>query len=283
MTAPRSTVCEPWATAADVYAAGEKYAGLDAYTLADWLEVSSSLLWRKTGKRYPGVCTDLVRPCGRSYGSRNAPVWHGAAGDLGDGGGDWRWFSSWGYCGCDRPLGRGCSCSGPSQITLGRTPIVEILEVTIDGDVLDPGEYRVDDFRWLVRLPDSDGTRHSWPCCQRLDLPLTDEDTFGILFSYGRTPPPEGVLAAAIVAGEFALDASGLPCNLPAELTRASRQNLDFAIVTPSSDVWEQMPLPVRMAVETMNPHGLDRSPKVWTPDLDPSPPTVRPDTASSS
>ncbi len=277
MTAPRNTVCEPWATAADVLAVDQRYAELDPYVIDDWLLPASSMLWRKTGKRYPGLCTDLVRPCGRGSSDRNAPVWHGAETDIDTGW--WQWYGSWGTCGCDRPLSRACSCSGPSQITLGRTPIAEITEVTIDGDVLSPDCYRVDDFRWLVRLPDPDGTVRSWPCCQRIDLPLSEADTFGVLFAYGRVPPPELVSAAAVVAGELALGATGGECALPAEVQRVQRQNLDFAIVTPSDDAWGQMPQLVRMAIDAVNPAGLTRAPKVWSPDLMGEP--VRPDTAS--
>lgn len=276
---PRNTVCTPWATAADVVAVDESYAELDPYRLAEYLLPASSMLWRKTGKRYPGICQDYVRPCGRSYSTLNAPVWHGAAMSSLYGS-TWRWFSSWGTCGCGQPTTRTCGCDGPGQITLGRSPIAEILEVTIDGDVLLDGvDYRVDDFRWLVRLPDEDGRPRSWPCCQRLDLPPTEDDTFGVLFSYGRMPPPELVVAAAVVAGELTKGADGGDCDLPAEVVRASRQNLDFAVVTPSSDAWANMPLIVRMAIESVNPNGLTRAPKVWTPDLDPGP-AIRPDTA---
>jgi hypothetical protein len=264
VTAPRSGPCAAWATADDVDICGDRYADLDPYVLEDALDDATGLLWRKTGKRWPGVCSATVRPpCGTVWTGYNAPVW--AQHDHFYLDGDYGVFCG---CSCDRPFNRSCDCGGPSQITLGRSPIVSITEVLVDGDVLDPSGYRVDDWRYLVRLPDADGTPRSWPCTNNLSLATSEEGTWAVTFTYGRLPPGEGVRAAARLAGELALDRCGAECDLPPEVTRASREGIDFAFVTPSDDAWGAMPLPVKLFLDAVNPNNLTRGPKVWSPDL---------------
>lgn len=273
-----NTVCSDWCTAYQVQICGTRFENIDPYILANAITDASSLLWRKTGKRWPGVCVAEVRPpCGRRYAQFSAPVWGTVASDAAtDGWGEWAGFGA--YCTCDRPLTRTCCCGGPSQVTLGRGPILEIIEVTVDGAVLDPACYRTDDYKWLIRLPDLDGTPASWPTWQRMDLPPTEADTWSVLFSYGGMPPPEGVRAAARLAGELALDRCGGACDLPANLSSASRENLQFTLAAIPDDAWEAMPRSVRAFVATANPNNLQRSARLFSPD-NPTPSGIRTNT----
>lgn len=267
MTAPANTCCTPWATAADVDACGSRFSGIEPYILEDALADASDLLWRKSGKRWPGVCTVTLRPpCEKSGYWR--PQWANVRTD---------WWSLGGYAGfgCCECLPRGVSCGcGPTQIMLGRTPVVAVVEVVVDGDVLVEGtDYRVDDWRWLVRLPDSDGQTRTWPASQNMGLALTEEDTWGYTISYGANPPPSGVRAAARLAGELALDRCGGDCQLPQGLTNLNRQGVSVSVLN-DPDIWTNLPRAVRLFLDSVP--NITRGATIWSPDL--SPPHVRPD-----
>jgi hypothetical protein len=116
-------------------------------------------------------------------------------------------------------------------MSLGVYPLTSIISVTIDGDVVDPAEYRIDDKRWLVRVADDDGNRRSFPCCQRMDRPPDQADTMEVTFTYGTMPPPGGSLSAAIWAGELALSLSGSnACRLPRRVQQVNRQGVTIVM-----------------------------------------------------
>lgn len=116
MAAPTQSVCEPWATIADVCSPCDDYE-FDVALLEDKLAIASDLLYDLSGRRWAGECEETVRPVVGRCPSR------------------------------DR-----CRCGWVSEIRLGGSPIVAVTEVKIDGDVLDAAAYRVDDHGTLVRL-----------------------------------------------------------------------------------------------------------------------------------
>lgn len=216
-------VCAPWATVDDVVTcsscADEQF---DEALLDDCLLFASEVLWGLSGRRWSGRCTDTVRPCtGLMYGN-----------------GLFRYRSTFARdCNClgvwtgpeNYPTARTCSCRSLPEVSLGRYPIREVVEVIVDGDTLDPSAYRVDDYRWLVRV---DGD--SWPCCQDLAAPLGDPDTFGVTFEYGSNPPHGGVTAAATLACHLALAKCGSNrCKLPDRVQNITRQGVTMTIVDP--------------------------------------------------
>lgn len=231
MTAPSWTV-EPWATAADVCSpCTEATADLDV-----WLQVASDLLFELSGQRFPGVLEDTVRPCAPGCGGSSAngtispDTYAGVYTDVYLGvseGGEWT-----GSCGCGQ--GPACGCTTLSELTLNGWPLLSVTEVVIDGNVLDPNLYRVDDWQRLVRLRGAETSVQSWPACQQLDLPTTDPDTFEITFEYGQAPPDAGKHAAASLACQLALACAGSSdCRLPQRVQSVTRQGVSMVLLDP--------------------------------------------------
>lgn len=202
----------PWAKIADVCGPCTPVGdGDDAVTstavMQDKLLIASTILYAVTGYQWPGEVTETIRPARHN-------------------------------CGCRRGK---FGCSRVPEIELPGYPVVDVVEVTIDGVTLDEQVYRVDDRRWLV-WQDDEGvdingtTRNGWPCCQRMKLPLGQVDTFGIEYTYGECPPRAGVVAAATLACEFALacstdEAQRRRCRLPGRVKAVVRQGVAIELM----------------------------------------------------
>lgn len=284
MTAPN--VCAPWSTVEAVESCGPDLGDVSVDLIERMLLVSSNLLYRDSGQLFPGICTDYVRPCAARASSNNSPSWHGqplASMFLGSGAGGygspapWLWLPGWGTCNCTTPNRDNC-CRGVSELALPGYPIVEILEVRENGLVLDPAEYRVDDDgAWLVRLPNVDDTgdppaRRHWPCCQRMDLPDTEDHTFSVSYTYGQDPPEDGKLAAEMLTRELLTFCSTNECNLNADHLRSlARENLTFELADPQSLGIEIVPA-VKMFLDSINPKvggkRITRAARAWSPDV---------------
>lgn len=209
MTAPTADVCEPWATVADVGSPCDDYA-FDLTLLEDSLLIASTALFELTGRRWPGTCETTIRPCG--YRRPDS-------------------------CGC--LSSRTCGCRRLSELRLPGV-VAAVSEVKVNGDVLTAGtDYRLDDHRWLVRLPDPDTDEHrGWPCCQRIDLADTEDDTWSVTYSYGMDPPAGGVRAAAQLGCQLALafqPETVNACRLPKNTVNVARQGITVALRDPSA------------------------------------------------
>lgn len=205
--------CGQWATEADVCGpCTEETPDLD-----DWMGVASDLLYELSGQRFPGVCEDTVRPCAQRCGHDSMPYY----GDIVTSA-PWAWYGS---CGC----GEACGCTTLPELTLSGWPLVSITEILIDGAVLDPSAYRIDDWKRLVRV---DGEQ--WPACQNLALATTGADTFQITFAYGAPPPAAGVKAAATLGCQLALACAGSSeCRLPQRVQSITRQGVSMVLLDP--------------------------------------------------
>jgi hypothetical protein len=208
VTSPSADVCEPWATIADVGSPCDDYA-FDPTLLEDSLLIASTALYHLTGRHWPGLCEDTVRPCG--YRRPDS-------------------------CGC--LSSRTCGCRRLSELRLPGV-VAEVGEVKIDGEVVAPARYRVDDHRWLVYLPESDtAQRQGWPCCQRLDRPDTEPDTWSITYTHGPLPPVGGIRAAAQLGCQLALafqpETVG-DCRLPKNTVNVARQGITVALRDPAA------------------------------------------------
>lgn len=263
MAAPTVSTCTAWATAADV--CNTDCADTDDVLLAAKLQVASNLLFHWSGRQFAGDCNATVRPCSRYNGSPlGAPSAWGLDGGWGYGYGIRRWQSSWGFCSCNRTTRSGCS-SIP-EITLGGYPVVSIDHVLIDGDTLDPSAYRVDDYRWLVRV-DGDG----WPCCQNMELPTTEEGTWEVAFHYGVAPPPEGVAAAAALACQLALACTpGADCALDPRVSAVTRQGVSEVLLIGANYLENvKVAVPeVGAFLQAHNPKGITARAAVASPDI---------------
>lgn len=221
MTAPDTGVCSVWATSELMPC---DTAGWSVDLIADALAAASSILFVLSGRQFPGVCEETVRPCAlRTNQPRHSSFSWGL----------WDWRPAWGSCGCRS--GDICGCGSLSQIEL-RQPVTEVAEVKVDGDVLDPSAYRVDDWRWLVRI---DG--ESWPCCQDLSLESTEPGTFEVTYAFGTLPSPGGDRAAAALACElgkaWSPELTG-ECRLPKRVQQLTRQGV--TMVMNPADVFDE-------------------------------------------
>lgn len=203
---------ESWATAADACGpCAAEDSGIDAEVLAANMRVASEILFAVTGYQWPGVRTDVWRPPGVGCGCPTSPtlrVEHPRAG-------------SW-----------------VSEVHLPGYPVVSVSEVLIDGVVVDPELYRVDDSAYLVWRgddPANDG-RSGWPCCQRMRLDADQDDTWQVTYQWGAAPPDGGVKAAAALGCEFSLGCSTdsalrSQCRLPRRVASITRQGVTVAVL----------------------------------------------------
>ncbi len=219
-------------------------------------EMAEDLLFSISGRLFAGECGPrTVRPscdecvCGYQILSRGYVI------------GPW----DYGYplMLCDSCL---VSCD-PSLVKLAGYPVREVSAVMIDGDTVDPSEYRIFNDRYLQRL---DSER--WPISQNLTLPDTEDNTFSITYTFGADPPPLGVAAAAQLGCElYKACSSNNECSLPSGTVRYTRQGvtvdkLAFTSWGYRDGRWATGLALVDAFLGSVNPSGLQRRPTVWAP-----------------
>ena len=199
-----------------------------------------------------GGCPVTVRPCAARCWPSDQGYWTGGmyspvlyAGT---------WVNS---CGCPAD---GCSCTALCRAALP-PPVGAVGEVKVDGVVLPPTAYTVQEGRYLIRL---DGG--CWPACQDLTLPDTDADTFSV--TYQNSAPVDGLLsyAAGVLACEFAKACTGAACRLPAGVTSVVRQGVAYTVgggMFPDGSTGIRE---VDAVVRLWNPQAI-RQWAIWSPD----------------
>jgi hypothetical protein len=251
--------CSPWVTSAEVLATPSAE-GLDAGLVDEMILVAGEVLYSLSGQQYAGVCSDVVRPLQRWFALDG--------GQFGFPPGWQSWRNWWGVHSCGLPPSRAGGCGPLSEITLGAYPLREIIEVRIDGIVIDPTTYRIDDRRYLVRV---DQTGETFPCCQNLAAdPTVDVNTFQVAFEWGQAPPTSGRRACIRLATELAKAESGNPCNLPERVLNLQSQGISFALIDPQTflDKSRVGIYLVDLFLAAVNPHGLRRRSTVISPDI---------------
>lgn len=250
--------CAAWCTASDV-AAQPGVDEVDPARLLRAAAVASDILFLLTGRQFPGVCTDDVRP--------NRVEWFGSGligsvsvstGQVfGSAASAYQDFVS------DRNLGVGAI----SEIRLPGYPVLSIIAVTVDGVVLPSSAYKINDDRWLTRV---DG--HFWPILQDITKPPTELGTFRVQYRFGASPGPSGSLAAAAYGAQV-LKAWGnaADCSLPAHTRQVLRQGLSVQV----DDVKEYLDDgltgvgPADDFIRAVNPNKLQENSSVFSPDID--------------
>jgi hypothetical protein len=214
------------------------------------IALAGATLQMLTGYRVGG-CPITVRPCRKvcdGYqpyyaGQPLAPV---------------NWSGQWFNCTCG---GDTCGCGAICQLELPR-PIGSVQEVKIDGVVLDPLTYRVDDGKWLVRLGDE-----CWPDCQDMALADTEVGTFSVTYLNAIPVDALGAYAAGTLACEYAKACNGQKCRLPSGVTSVARQGVSYEIASGAFPNGETGIREVDTWVARFNPHHLRMPTQVWTPD----------------
>lgn len=177
---------------------------------------ATRILWSLSGRRF-GLCTLTLRPCADDCRG---------AGDYPFGSWEWRtgyamppWdFYRTPYCagGCSGT----CSCAELSEVRLPG-PVDSVTEVKVDGAVLDPSAYRLDNNRLLVR---TDGQR--WPRCNNLSHGDDAAGTWSVTARFGETVPDSARMAMGEMACEIAKAGVGEDCRLPPGVTQLVRQGV---------------------------------------------------------
>ena len=192
-----SGLCEPWISTEDVFGCGPCSAIVDddrnLALAAQMAQAASEFYWMHSGRQFGGLCDQTIRPCCHEMD-------------------------------CGR---RVCGCPDPYMIALPR-PTRAVLEVRVDGAVIDPTTYHVDQHRWLVRHDEH------WPCCQDMTAdPATDLNTFQVRIVRGTPPPEMGVLAARELACEMYQGCTGGDCAVPQRVTNIARQGVTMQFIRP--------------------------------------------------
>jgi hypothetical protein len=176
-----------------------------------------------TGFRVGG-CSTTVRPCNRSCVPGSwliapspsilfAGAYGGSFGFSPYVGPDGAWRNA---CGC---RGDGCSCVKVEEVWLPGN-VGRVDEVVLDGVVLDPSTYRVDNNNRLVR---TDGGH--WPVCQDMNLD-SGEGTFLVTYLDGNPVDGVGAMVGGVLAAEFAQACLSGECALPNRVQQITRAGI---------------------------------------------------------
>lgn len=223
-------------------------------------QAASEMLYMLSGQRF-SECPTTLRPCREEcygygwpgwaswwrYGTYPQPYWNNG---------------TWYNMGCGQCTS-GCSCTAISE-TLLPGPVSSVVEVKVDGVVLVSGvDYRVDDYRKLVRLGDV------WPYCNDLNLADTEVGTWSATVVFGEPVPVLGQLAAGELACSFLDFFLGNDCELPNGITDLTRQGISMSFANTSNDllqIFARFPI-TYMFLKTFNPNGLMARAKAYNLD----------------
>lgn len=246
--------CDEWNTYTDeLQQAGAEYGAL--------------VVWAATGRRF-GLCTRIVRPCGRTRQHPLADGYYWA---------DGTWFpyifnGLWRNCaGCGAGFGC-CTCEPACQVWLP-APVYSIpaTGVTVGADIIPVDAWRVDNGQWLVR---TDGD--CWPECQ--DYSTDSGDSF-FQVEYQRGLPVPSVLlrAAGELACEWARSCTGADCRLPQRVTSISRQGVSVSLPDVAQLLEHGLTgvQTVDQVIRQFNPYSLPSKMAIASPDWPPMSRTV--------
>lgn len=220
------------------------------------VQMATEALWALSGRQF-GLCEVTLRPCRKDcadqiyWGTQFLP-WSGSYPQPALIGG--QWFNL--ICGS---CGDSCSCTSLSEVILPQV-VNEILEVKVDGVVLEEDEYRVDNGNVLVRLGDE------WPFCNDLNLADTEDGTWSVTAVYGLEVPEAGQWAVGELACELMTLMRGEECRLPANVARMTRQGVSFDFTALLADGKVGLYLS-DLFLNSVNPSGLRARPRTYSVD----------------
>lgn len=238
------------------------WAELDPALQTRAITYATKVLWAATGRRY-GLCENVVRPCGndRRCGSCGAWSWNGL------------WMvpyilnGLWRNCGCGCP----CDCRPDCEVKLPG-PVASVSQVMVDGLIIDPATYRVDDYQWLVRTGGN-----CWPRCQDYNVDVPDAGSFQVTYLRGNPVPQDILDAAATLACEFAKSCAGNECRLSSRMQSLTRQGVSVSYVDIDRLLKAGLTgiTEVDQVIVADNPYQLKERPRMWSYDTSPRTRTV--------
>lgn len=233
--------CDPWPIrwACDVQ-------NVDPEMLDLVQQAATNILWGLTGRRY-GVCStteayifDCGSPCNLPW-SASMPDGVRYVYDTAYGAPFIRWWND-----------------GRCKIQLARQPVRQVIEVRLNGAVLDASNYDVQR-DGLTRLT------HVWPCASGCSEAPVEVD-----YEFGFEVPPLGELAMGELACELLAALEGRDCQLPSNVTSVARQGTTITLgdaATLFGDSRTGLPV-VDAFIQATNPNRLRQSGRVASPDL---------------
>lgn len=242
------------------------------------VEIATDLLWRRTAGRF-GLCPELIRPCRRGctpdrYGT--GFLWDRTTFPLDPYVVGGKWFNF--GCGCGP---EDCSCTPLCVLELPG-PVNTVVEVKIDGAVVDPATYRLERRPGKARLLRLGGTSGPcWPTCQDLTKEDTEPGTFSVLYLRGKAVPAAGQRALGVLACEIHKQCVGAgDCRLPERVRQVTREGITYDMFDPGE--WLDAGLTGLREVDTwlraVNPHALHQPSAVYSLDLPAAPYSTRGD-----
>lgn len=212
--------CSPWATFEDAPDSLTTY-DIDPDEVDAAFQAATDILFELTGRRWPGVCADVIRPQAQWRAADRPMFWERSVFGI---------VAPWGWCSCHRD--RETGCSRVPEIKLPGHPVdAESVVVKLDGAILDPASYRIDDGRFLVRI-DGDG----WPCCQNFLEPDTVDRTFSVQYSWGTLPGIGGRRSAVLLGTRLFADWNpdlAARCKPPKRATSVTRAGTTVQLGDP--------------------------------------------------
>lgn len=262
--------CTDWIEAADVVdcCSGVVLGSDNADALAVAASNASEILFELSGRRFRGLCGPLtVRPCRDAcscFPGIQRLAYAGGGDRLIDVGWSWGgdyWWNGRTTCGC------GCL----SQVLLSGYPVQGISQVKIDGEIVPPSEYRLDEKRYLTRK-----NGNFWPACQDLSLDDDQPGTFSVSYWYGAPAPGLAQSAAAELACQLYRLCSGMDdCVLPTNVSRTTRLGVTterFSVLSwfyarNTERGWQTGMTVVDAFLSAFGSEGQRHTPKTWSPD----------------
>jgi hypothetical protein len=144
-------------------------------------------------------------------------------------------------------------------------PVGRIDEVKVDGVVVDPENYRVDNGYILTWQGTGDAP---WPQTQDVTRPDTEVGTFSVTYLNGHVPDEHAAYAAGILAKEFAKACTGGKCRLPSGVQSIVRQGITMEI---ASGAFPGGLTGIREAdafIALWNPQRHIMQTRIWSPDV---------------
>lgn len=166
---------------------------------------------------------------------------------------------------CGLHVGDTCSCVMLEQAILP-SATQEVTQVKVNGVVLDSTAYTLyDRGRRLVR---TDGGTFPW--CQDLSKPDTEEGTWSMDITLGLPVPMSGLRACGELAAEFYAQATAGTCKLPTRVQSLSRQGVNMQFIDPQEFLKEgRIGLYLcDLFLVAVNPDRMRSQSGVYSPDL---------------
>jgi len=239
--------CQPFVSVDDIL---DSMCGCDLDASEDvelielMIDQASDMLSIATGGRISGICTVTVRPVALC----NDRIWWDNAEYLSPfATRDWR-----------RQFG------GIDTIPL-RGPNVDVLEVMIDGVVLNKSEYGLLDNEYLYRKSGC------WPTVNDLQKTSLQINTFEITYRFGRDPDKLTRMACTELTCELLKDLKGKPSSLPRGVVSANIQGASLSVRSRAEalrDGDEQIPVVSRF-LSVYAYDGPNMVSSVWAPELE--------------